>query len=107
MWSDVGHAANRARRAGVRTLTSVPEASEPASEATFGSYENVRKLAGGGMAEVHLARSGDRLVVLKKILPRYANSPRYVQLFLDEAKLAASLDHPHIVKTFDQGTIDG
>jgi serine/threonine protein kinase len=108
MWSDVGLAANRARRAGVRTSTSVPEASEPASETTrLGSYEIVRKLARGGMAEVYLARSDDRLVVLKKILPRYANSPRYVQLFLDEAKLAASLDHPHIVKTFDMGTIDG
>jgi serine/threonine protein kinase len=59
------------------------------------------------MAEVYLARSGDKLVVLKKILPRYANNSRYVQLFLDEAKLAASLDHPHIVKTFDMGMIDG
>jgi serine/threonine protein kinase len=86
----------------------VAEASEPTSETTkLGSYEIVRKLARGGMAEVYLARSGDKLVVLKKILPRYANNSRYVQLFLDEAKLAASLDHPHIVKTFDMGMIDG
>src|SRR5687768_8933687 len=57
------------------------------------------------MAELFLARSrgapAERLVVLKKILPRYADSSRMVKLFLDEARLAQSLDHPHIVKVFE------
>src|SRR5262245_51270167 len=64
------------------------------------------------MAELFLARSVgpegfEKLVVLKKILPRYAENPRFVQLFLDEAKLAASLDHPHIVQVYDMGRVEG
>src|SRR5262245_48763942 len=64
------------------------------------------------MAELFLARSVgpegfEKLVVLKKILPRYAENPRFVQLFLDEAKLAASLDHPHIAHVYDMGKVDG
>jgi len=80
--------------------------------ARLGGYTIVRKLAKGGMAEIYLARSVgpegfEKLVVLKRILPRYAENPKFVQLFLDEAKLAASLDHPHIVHVYDMGRIDG
>ena len=55
------------------------------------------------MAELFLARKtgSDQLFVLKKILPKYATSPRMVQLFQDEAKLAASLEHPNIVRVHD------
>ncbi len=78
----------------------------------LGSYEIVRKLARGGMAEILLARTRnaegfDQLVVLKTILPKHAENPRFVRLFLDEAKLVASLDHPHIAKVFDTGQVDG
>lgn len=78
----------------------------------LGSYTIVRKLARGGMAELFLARSVgpegfEKLVVIKKILPRYAEHPRFVQLFLDEAKLAASFDHPNIVQVYDMGRVDG
>jgi len=64
------------------------------------------------MAEIFLARtrgpSGfEKLVVLKKILPKYAGKDRFVQLFLEEAKLAASLDHPNIAQVYDIGMIDG
>ena len=73
----------------------------------LGSYEIVRKLARGGMADLFLARTVtntfERLVVLKKILPKFAANPRYVQLFLDEAKLAAGLNHKNIVQVFDIG----
>ena len=72
----------------------------------------VRKLARGGMAELYLARSVgpegfEKLVVLKKILPKYAENQRFVQLFLDEAKLAASLDHPNVVQVYDMGRVEG
>ena len=78
----------------------------------LGSFEILRKLARGGMAEIFLARTSgpsgfEKLVVLKKILAKYADKPRYVQLFLDEAKLAASLDHPNIAQTYDIGMSDG
>ncbi len=78
----------------------------------LGSYEIVRKLARGGMAELFLSRTVgpegfDKLVVLKKILPSHAENPKFVRLFLDEAKLAATLDHPHIARVYDQGKVDG
>src|SRR5512141_405320 len=64
------------------------------------------------MAEIFLARTSgpsgfEKLVVLKKILGKYADKPRYVQLFLEEAKLAASLDHPNIAQVYDLGMVDG
>jgi serine/threonine protein kinase len=78
----------------------------------LGSYEILRKLTRGGMAEIFLARTSgpsgfEKLVVLKKILSKYAGKQRYVQLFLEEAKLAASLDHPNIAQVYDIGMVDG
>jgi serine/threonine protein kinase len=87
--------------------------SERGGETTrLGSFEIVRRLARGGMAEIFLARTSgpsgfEKLVVLKKILPKYAGKPKFVQLFLDEARLAASLDHPHIAQVYDIGMSDG
>ena len=87
--------------------------SEQSGAATLlGSFEIVRRLARGGMAEIFLARTrgpsgAGKLVVLKQILPAYAQKPRFVQLFLDEARLAASLDHPHIARVYDVGRVDG
>ena len=76
-----------------------------------GPYEIVRRLARGGMADLFLARTVtdtfERLVVIKKILPRYADHPRFVQLFSDEAKLAKSLRHKNIVEVFDIGGTGG
>src|SRR5882724_706138 len=92
----------------------VVETTSPAvgGEIRLGAFEIVRKLARGGMAEIFLARTlaahgGDRLVVVKKIRPSYAGKPRYVQLFLEEAQLAASLVHPHIARVYDVGVKDG
>lgn len=78
----------------------------------MGSYSIVRQLARGGMAELFLARSRgpegfEKLVVLKKTLPRYSGNPRFESLLIDEAKLAASFDHPNIVSVYDMGRIDG
>ncbi len=77
-----------------------------------GSYEILHRFATGGMAELFLARSVgpegfEKLVVLKKILPHLADNEKFVQLFLGEARLAASLDHPNIVHVYDLGTVDG
>ena len=64
------------------------------------------------MAELFLARTlgpegFEKLVVLKKILPTHSDNPRFVRLFLDEAKLAATLDHPHIAHVYDMGKVEG
>lgn len=76
--------------------------------ARLGRYEIVRELACGGMAEIYLARTAgiggfEKLVVLKRMLPQYARSASYRTMFLDEARVAASLDHGNIVQTFDIG----
>jgi hypothetical protein len=74
----------------------------------LGRYQLLRRLAIGGMAEVYLARATgiegfEKLVVLKRILPQLAGSPDFVAMFLDEARLAARLQHPNIVQVFDVG----
>jgi serine/threonine-protein kinase len=65
----------------------------------------VQKLAEGGMAEIYLARDLEqdppKLVVLKRILPVQAKNPEFVKMFHDEARLAATLSHPNVVKVFE------
>ena len=75
---------------------------------TFEKYELLGRLAQGGMAELYLARATgienfQKVVVLKRILPQYADDPQFVEMFLDEARLAAMLDHPNIAQVFDIG----
>jgi serine/threonine protein kinase len=78
-------------------------------ERELGGYEIVGRLAVGGMAEVYQARAllGTQRsegepdeVVLKRLLPSYRNDGGYVKHFIDEAKLAVRLQHPHLVRTF-------
>jgi len=69
-------------------------------------YRAVRRIATGGMAEVILASQRglagfERLVVVKRILPHLRDDQEFIKMFLDEARLAALLEHPNIVKTLD------
>jgi serine/threonine protein kinase len=62
------------------------------------------------MAEIFLARAlslagFERHVVLKRILPERGDDPRFIDMFLDEARLAAQLQHPNIAQVFDLGRI--
>ena len=71
-----------------------------------GRYTVVRHLASGGMAELFIAKQEamggfEKPVVLKLLQPRYAENPRVVSMFLDEARLAAKLNHPSIVHVYD------
>ncbi len=61
------------------------------------------------MAELFLAKDtrSDRLVVLKRILPYLAEEAEFVRMFLDEARIAASLHHPSIVELFELGHLEG
>lgn len=64
------------------------------------------------MAELFLAHTRsmhgfEKLVVLKRILPQYAENPEFVRMFLDEARLAATLDHPNIAHVYDIGEYEG
>jgi len=74
----------------------------------FGKYRVLRRIASGGMAEVYLCRlSGEegfrKRVALKVVHPRHAEDPLFRELFIREARLAASLSHPNLVQVFDFG----
>jgi tRNA A-37 threonylcarbamoyl transferase component Bud32 len=77
-----------------------------------GQYEIVTLLAEGGMARVYLAvlrgpAGFNKLGVIKQIRPEFAWDKEFITMFLDEARLAARLNHPNIVQTYqvvkDQG----
>ena len=81
-------------------------------EARFGRYELVRLLDHGGMGEVWLAhvRGPERVhktVVLKRIRAERANDEGARGRFAEEARVATSLSHPHIVPVFEFGELDG
>ncbi|MBL9037159.1 MAG: serine/threonine protein kinase [Archangium sp.] len=84
------------------------------SLARFGKYALVGPIARGGMAEVTLAvQEGEgvqgfsKVVALKRVLASQSEERAFVQMFLDEARLAARLDHPNIVRIYDVGHFDG
>lgn len=79
----------------------------------YGKYALLGRIAFGGMAEIFLARetiteSGKtRPVVVKRILPHVADDPKFVQMFLNEARLASRLNHPNIAHIYEYGEQDG
>ncbi|QRO00657.1 serine/threonine protein kinase [Archangium violaceum] len=80
------------------------------SPVTFGQYTLIDRLAVGGMAEVFLAHhSGpdgfDKPVVIKRIRPHLSGQSAFVRMFLNEARLAAQLNHPNIVQIHDLGKV--
>ena len=75
----------------------------------LGKYQLIRRLAVGGMAEIYLAQASglegfEKLVVLKRILPQHALDPQLRRMFLDEARLMATLTHPHVTQVYDVGS---
>ncbi|RJS27031.1 serine/threonine protein kinase [Corallococcus sp. H22C18031201] len=81
--------------------------SSPQTAIPFGKYLLIKRLAVGGMAELFLAQEppNPELVVLKRILPYLSEEPEFVQMFLDEARIAAQLHHPNIVQVHELGKL--
>ncbi len=80
----------------------------PAGTQVLRRYSVVGKLAQGGMAEVYLARQVgpagyQKLVVIKRVRPHLANDSDFVGMFVNEARLAAMINHPNVVQIFDLG----
>jgi serine/threonine-protein kinase len=78
----------------------------------YGQYVLVRKLAEGGMAEIFLAKrlgadGFERNVVIKRMLPHLSGLPDFVEMFRDEARLAAKLSHPNIIQIHELGFAEG
>jgi eukaryotic-like serine/threonine-protein kinase len=78
----------------------------------FGEYKILKKIATGGMAEVFLAKrvgmkGFEKLLAIKRILPQFAENEEFIAMFIDEAKLAAKLNHRNIVQINDFGSQQG
>ena len=78
----------------------------------FGDYHLLEKIATGGMAEVFRARAYglagfEKILVIKKVLPSLAKDEEFINLFIDEAKIAVQLLHVNIVQVFELGEVNG
>jgi len=77
--------------------------------ARVGRYRLIARLGSGGMADVYLAVSGgestrfQKLLVVKILKPELGADPDFIEMFLDEARLAARLSHPHVIQTLEVG----
>jgi serine/threonine-protein kinase len=88
------------------------EPSATTSPETIGRYRLCFELASGGMASVYLARTEgsaglEKLVALKRIHPHLADEKGYVDMFLDEARIASAITHPNVCSVFDCGEANG
>jgi serine/threonine-protein kinase len=85
----------------------------PASEGIqIGKYRVLRRLASGGMGEVFLARVDgpggfEKTLVLKRVLKKLQGERRFIEMFLNEARVAAQLSHPNVVQIFELAELDG
>ncbi|WP_228557988.1 serine/threonine-protein kinase [Myxococcus sp. AB056] len=78
----------------------------------FGRYELQDRVGQGGMAETWRARlrgaaGVTKSVLIKKVLPEYANDEAFVSMFISEARISATLSHGAIAQVFDFGKVDG
>jgi hypothetical protein len=95
------------RRSTAKMGTPRTPASDPS---VFGRYRLLRRLDGGGMADIytaalHGAEGFRRVFVIKRLRPELARNRSAVEQFIDEAKLGSSLVHPNIVPVFDFGKV--
>ena len=80
--------------------------------AQLGRYQLCFELASGGMATVYLARMDgphgfEKIVALKRIHPHLVSDRSYVDMFLDEARIASGITHPNVCSVFDFGEFNG
>ncbi len=76
-------------------------------EGAFGEYQLHSLLGQGGMAEVYRASRAGVSCVIKRLAPALEHDPEYQEMFIEEARIARVLQHPHIVRSLDSGEIDG
>jgi serine/threonine protein kinase len=86
------------------TRRATPRADMAAAEQQ--KYRVIKRLEAGGMAEVYLGEAVSvqgfkKKVAIKRVLPHLAQNQAFIEMFLDEARLSAKLDHANIVSVFD------
>jgi serine/threonine-protein kinase len=83
------------------------------SRRTLGKYRLIAELGQGGMADVYLAITSQsaayfaKLVVIKRLKEHLANDVEFMTMFVDEARIAARLNHPNLVQTIEVGESNG
>jgi serine/threonine protein kinase len=92
--------------AGGELVCSLAVDSGPPSEAPIDRYVVLEYLAEGGMGAIYLGKKMgaggfEKQVVLKQLLPEFTRQPEFIDLFLREARLSATLDHANIIHTID------
>jgi len=77
--------------------------------ALLGDFVIEKEIGVGGMGSVFLAHqvSLDRDVAIKILLPNFAEDTSFIQVFINEARMAASLNHPNIVQAYAVNVLDG
>jgi serine/threonine protein kinase len=83
----------------------------PFEPSSFGRYVLLKRIAIGGMAEIframaYGAEGFEKLVAIKRMLPHLSSDHQFVDMFVNEAKLAANLNHVNIVPIYDFGCIE-
>jgi serine/threonine protein kinase len=108
--------AAKSQQKGAEPATKIPSKPPPPQKlsaiCTYGRYEVLGRIAFGGMAEIFLGREStsvgaSRYLVIKRILPHVADDDQFVQMFLDEARLAIQLNHPNICHIYEFGELEG
>jgi serine/threonine-protein kinase len=82
----------------------------PSQPQQLGKYQLVATLGQGGMGTVYLALASGfaefrKLLVVKELRQDLTRQPGFVNMFMDEAKLAARLSHPNVVQTFEASVV--
>jgi serine/threonine protein kinase len=78
----------------------------------IGRYEVIQHLASGGMADLFLCRQSgpsgfEKVVALKQIRSEYSADDEFLTMFMDEARIAALLNHPNIAQIYELGSESG
>src|SRR5204863_3297400 len=92
--------------------TSVQRATLDDDERSIGPYRVYGRIASGGMASVYLAcREGGgrfkQVVAVKRMHAHLAKRREYVEMFLDEVRLASRIRHPYVTSIIDFGQANG
>jgi serine/threonine-protein kinase len=91
----------------------IPEGESPIAPGyRLDRYEMLCPIAEGGMASVWIARQRgkhgfQKLVAIKTILPKFASDEMFQQMFLDEARIAAGIEHTNVAQVLDLGDEQG
>lgn len=88
--------------------TQEPQAGFPCS---YGKYQLLARIGQGGMAEIFRARlpgvaGFEKILVIKRLLPHLMHQPSMMKMFVNEAKLAAEVQHRNVVQVFELGQLD-